>query len=86
MDLFFTNTDLAVFKILRLLRILRPLRFISHNVNMKIIVNALIDSVSGIINVVIVILLVWVMFCILAINLLNGKLGYCDVENIYLYN
>ena len=53
---------------------------------MKIIVNALIDSISGIINVVIVILLVWVMFCILAINLLGGKMGYCDVENIYLYN
>ena len=38
----FEGYDLAAVKILRLLRTLRPLRFVSHNINMKIVVNALI--------------------------------------------
>lgn len=60
-----------------MLRTLRPLRFISHNISMKLVVTALIESVSGILNVVIVILLVWMMFAILGINLMRGKLNYC---------
>lgn len=54
-----TSVDLSFVKILRLLRTLRPLRFISHNKSMKLIVTALLESASGIINVLIVILLVW---------------------------
>lgn len=64
-----------------MLRTLRPLRFISHNVNMKLVVTALIESVSGILNVVIVILLVWMMFAILGINLMKGKLNYCHFND-----
>ena len=96
--------DLGFIKILRLLRILRPLRllhiinlffhrFISHNENMKLVVMALMESVAGIINVTIVILLIWffiylinnikcfrfrIMFGILGINLMKDKLGYCE--------
>jgi len=66
---------------LRLLRILRPLRFISHDVGMKLIVTALLESVSGIINVLIVIVLIWMMFGILAVNLLKNKSSYCDKTN-----
>jgi len=40
-DMAFTNVELTFIKVLRLLRTLRPLRFISHNRNMKIVVNAL---------------------------------------------
>ena len=60
-----------------MLRILRPLRFISHNENMKTVVIALMESVSGIINITIVIFLIWMMFAILGINLTGGKLHYC---------
>ena len=42
-----------------MLRTLRPLRFISHNVNMKVVVIALFESVSGILNVLVVIALIW---------------------------
>ena len=58
-DLSLDGTNLTFIKILRLVRILRPLRFISHNQNMKIIVNALIESFGAIFNVVIVILMIW---------------------------
>ena len=66
---------------MRLLRILRPLRFISHDVGMKLIVTALLESVSGIINVLVVIILIWMMFGILAVNLLGKRSNYCDIEN-----
>ena len=37
----------------------RPLRFISKNVNLKIIVDALYKSISGIFNVMVIVLTVW---------------------------
>ena len=38
---------------------------------MKLIVTALLESVGGIMNVVIVVILIWLMFAILAINLIH---------------
>lgn len=68
-----TNINLPVIKILRLLRTIRPLRFISHNAAMKVIIKALIQSIGAIINVTIVVVVVWLMFAILAVNLFGGK-------------
>ena len=68
-----------------MLRILRPLRFISHNPSMKILVNCLLESVGGLFNVSLVILLIWIMFAILFINLLSGYSGYCYGPDQY-YN
>lgn len=58
LDLSMSNFDLAVIKVLRLLRTLRPLRIISHNVSMKIIINALIESLISVFNVAIVMFVV----------------------------
>lgn len=80
-DMSFESVDITMIKILRLLRTLRPLRFISHNINLKIVVTALLESVGAIINVLIVLLLIWLMFAILAINLLKERFGYCGVPN-----
>ena len=83
-DMSVESVDIPAIKVLRLLRTLRPLRFISHNINLKIVVTSLLESVSAIINVLIVLLLIWLMFAILAINLLSNKMAYCDgVDNIY---
>lgn len=79
-DLAFSNINLPVIKILRLLRTLRPLRFISHNNSMKTIVIALLESVGHILNVVIVVVVVWLMFAILGVNLFGGKMFYCSVD------
>lgn len=81
-DLAFDGVNIPAIRILRLLRTLRPLRFISHNSDMKLIVTALLESVGHIINVVVVVLMVWLMFAILAVNLFSGKLFYCS-ENTY---
>ena len=81
-DLTFEDINLPVIKILRLLRTLRPLRFISHNSGMKIVVEALIQSVGHILNVAIVVVMVWLMFAILGVNLFGGKFQYCE-KNTY---
>lgn len=75
------GVDLSFIRVLRLLRTLRPLRFISHNVSMKLVVTALLESVSGILNVTIFMLLIWIMFAILGINLMKDKLNYCDLPS-----
>ena len=60
----------GILRVFRLLRTLRPLRFVSHNVNMKIVVTALLSSTGALANVFIVLFLVYLMFAILAMSLL----------------
>ncbi len=69
LDLFVSSIDIPVLKILRLIRTLRPLRFISHNTEMKILVSALIESIGSIINVLVVVLVAWLMFAIVGVSL-----------------
>jgi len=85
LDMSLTNVDLPVIKILRLLRTLRPLRVISHNVEMKLIVASLFESVGAIFNVIIVVMSVWLMFAIFAVNIFSGKFFYCSV-GMYTYH
>ena len=77
-DLSMTNVSIGAIKILRLLRTLRPLRIISHNIEMKLIVNALFKSVGSIVNVFIVMMIVYLMFAILGVNFLSGKFFMCS--------
>lgn len=65
-----TNVNFSAVKILRMMRTLRPLRFVSHNVNIKIVVTALLSSTWAITNVLIVIFLIYLMFAILGVSLL----------------
>jgi hypothetical protein len=60
-----------------------PLRFISRNPNLRIIVNSLIDSISGIFSVIVVIFIIWLMFAILFMNLYGDMSYYCWGPDIY---
>ena len=80
LDLSLATQELGALKILRLLRTFRPLRFISHNPNLKVVVNAILGSLVGLMNVLIVILLLWIMFSILGVFLFIDKLGYCYIN------
>ncbi len=42
-DMSLTGSRIGFIKIFRMLRVLRPLRFINHNVNLKMVVVALMD-------------------------------------------
>ena len=84
-DFFLRNVDLPFIKVLRLLRALRPLRVISHNKSLRLIVTALFESVGSIFNVSIVVLVVWLMFAIFGINSYKGQLFYCSIDK-YFYH
>jgi hypothetical protein len=47
---------------------------------MKTVVTALLESVGSITNVAIVVVIVWLMFAILAMNLFGGKFESCSVD------
>ena len=76
-DMAVESINLPFIKILRLLRTLRPLRFISHNLNMKIVVTALLESAGPIANVTIVVMLIFLMFSIFGMSMLQDRFGYC---------
>lgn len=76
-DVILPGYDRNMMKVTKILRILRPLRFISHNKNLKIIVNSLVGSFAGILNVIIVIFLVFIMYSILGVYLIGNKMNYC---------
>lgn len=81
-DLVTSGVSLSIVKVFRLLRALRPLRFISHNKSMRIIVNALVESFFALAGVSIVILIVWLIFAILGVSLMKGKLYTCSNDQI----
>jgi hypothetical protein len=84
-DLCFTDANYTFIKVLRIFRVLRPLRFLTHYENLRIVLEALIESIKGIMNILFVILMVWVMFGILGMNLLSGKMGYCKFSDSRSY-
>lgn len=68
-----------------MLRTLRPLRFLTHNVGLKLIVNALIGSIGGISNVLIVVAIVFLIFAILFVNFYMGQFFYCSIDPYLLH-
>ncbi|XP_076985885.1 sodium channel protein type 11 subunit alpha isoform X1 [Tamandua tetradactyla] len=64
-------------KSFRTLRALRPLRALSQFEGMKVVVNALIGAIPAIMNVLLVCLIFWLIFCILGVNFFSGRFGRC---------
>ena len=85
LDMALANLDIPFIKILRMLRALRPLRFITHNVAMKMIVRALLESLGGILNVLMVVAVVFLIFAIVGINFFAGKFFYCSIDKYILH-
>lgn len=75
-DMSLSGVNLSIIK---LMRTVRPLRIITKNEDMKIIVSSLLSSFVGLCNVLIICLCVFLMFAILGMNLLQGKLNFCNV-------
>ena len=74
--------DLSFFKIIRLVRLFRPLRIISKNENLKLSIQALIVSLPAIGSLMIIVSLIMFIFAIIAVNLLKGKSFYCNTSNV----
>jgi len=74
--------DLSFFKIIRMVRLFRPLRIISKNENLKISIQALFVSMPAIGSLMIIVSLIMFIFAIIAVNLLKGKSFYCQTDDI----
>lgn len=76
-----TGGNLSVMKMLRILRALRPLRLISRNKNLKLVVNTLFKSVPELCNLLIVGSLFFLIFGLFGVSYLKGSFFRCaDVE------
>ncbi|KAM6162737.1 sodium channel protein type 11 subunit alpha [Erethizon dorsatum] len=74
--------NIRSWKAFRTLRALRPLRALSRFEGMKVVVNALIGAIPAIVNVLLVCLIFWLIFCILGVNFFSGKFGNINNTNI----
>lgn len=77
-----TLIDLGVsanLSFVKVLRVLRPLRMISKNSKVKIIIQSLGESIPALANVSLLLFLVFLIFTVLFVNFLQGKLDYCDM-------
>ncbi|DBA00730.1 TPA: hypothetical protein N0F65_001201 [Lagenidium giganteum] len=72
------STRFKFVKTLRTFRALRPLRMIHRNPGLKLVVSSLIAAIPQILNVMVVCLLVFTIFSILAVNNFKGKLYSCQ--------
>lgn len=82
LDTFSSQLNLTSLKVFRVIRSIRPLRFISRNATMRQLVSALFSSISAIANVILVMLVVWFMFAVLGVSVFSGKLYSCSNELI----
>ncbi|XP_061392193.1 sodium channel protein para isoform X16 [Musca vetustissima] len=73
--------DIAVFRSMRTLRALRPLRAVSRWEGMKVVVNALVQAIPSIFNVLLVCLIFWLIFAIMGVQLFAGKYFKCKDGN-----
>ena len=75
------SESLAMFKVVRMARLLRPIRVISKNEGLRTSIQALHVSVPAILNLLIIVILFMVIFGIVGVNLFKGKFEYCDIGN-----
>ena len=75
------NSSVQFLKVIRLLRTLRPLRFISHNVQLKLIITSLFDSILPICNALFIVIVVYYMFSIVGVSLFYSSMHNCYILN-----
>ncbi|CAG9855273.1 unnamed protein product [Phyllotreta striolata] len=72
---------IQAFKTMRTLRALRPLRAMSRMQGMRVVVNALVQAIPSIFNVLLVCLIFWLIFAIMGVQLFAGKYYKCVDSN-----
>ena len=77
-----STVKLGFLKVLRLIRVLRPLRMISRNPGLRIAIMSLFNAIPDIGNVLVVSLLFLLLFAILFTTFFKGTFWSCDTTNI----
>lgn len=78
MTLMNVGSNLAALKALRALRALRPLRVIKKFDNLKLIINALFQTLGAMQNVMMVSVLFLLIFAIMGVSFFKGQLYSCQ--------
>jgi len=73
-----TRTVSQIFRGFRMLRTLKPLRFINKSEGLRVVVDALFASVPAIFNVALISMLIYLIFGIMGVQLFKGKLYHCS--------
>jgi hypothetical protein len=76
------DTNLSFFKVIRLMRVIRPLRMISKNPGLKIAIESLIKVIPGISNLMLISVLCILLFSILGVTFYKGLFFSCNMDNI----
>ena len=74
----YEGSNVSFMKVLRMLRVLRPLKAISRNRGMQLVVRCLIASMASIGNVLIVAFVLFFAFAVAGYALFGGKFYYCN--------
>jgi hypothetical protein len=81
----FSEANLSIFKILRVFRVLRPLRLVSRSDSLKIAINALVLSLPKLGNLFLVSLVFYVMYGVLGTNIFKGAYYSCNISTVGNY-
>ena len=73
--------QLSAFRVLKIFRILRPLRIVAKNPHMKLIIASLLDSIYPITSVLSITIMVMIIFSVTCINLIFNLYNTCYVAN-----
>ena len=77
-----SNISVSFLRGFRALRALRPLRMVSKNEGMKVLVDSLLVSIPQLINVLLISLLFFFVFGILGVQLFKGSMSFCNDSSI----
>jgi len=69
---------ISAFRVLRLMRVLRPLRVIQRNPGLRIVINALMTSFNALKDILLVLFFVWILFSMLGVQFFKGRLYTCS--------
>ena len=78
---FFSSGAISTVKILRVCRVLRPLRAINRAKGLKRVIQCTIVAIQTIGNIVVVTALLQFMFAVMGVQLFKGKLYICTDES-----
>ena len=81
---FFLDSSFSLVKVLRVARIIRPLRLVKHSSHLKIAVQALLKAIPNILRLQVVVMFVMFMISILMTSLLSGQMFNCNLSHTQL--
>lgn len=76
------GSSLSILKVLRMGRLLRPLRVLSRNEGLRISIQSLVRSFIPIIRLLMIVTLFYVIFAIMGITLFKGAFQECNTSTI----